>query len=288
MIVVVGATGLLGSAICRLLLEDGKPVRALVRSTSERATVGRLQSLGAETLAGDLRDPESLARACRGATHVISTATAIARGESLQATDNESQFNLVDAAAAARVGRFVFVSFLELPLQVPLQDAKRAVEQRLRESGVPYTILRPPLFMELWLGPTMGWEPANGNVRVLGSGDRPTSYISLADVARVAVAVVDNPQAENRIVDFAGDFVSPNELVTFLREDTGRAVAVEHVPVEALRAEYEAAPDPLSATFAGLALGAALGTDDLTPGIRKYVPEPVSARSFLRQQLAAS
>jgi uncharacterized protein YbjT (DUF2867 family) len=288
MILVVGATGFLGSEICRLLLEDGAPVRAFVRPSSDPATVERLQSLGAETVQGDLRDPESVGRACMGATQAISTATAIARGESLQATDSEGQLNLVDAAAEAGVGRVVFVSFLEVPVQVPLQDAKRAVEQRLRDSGMPYTILRPTLFMELWLGPIMGWEPANGRVRVLGDGDRPTSYISLGDVARVAVAATQDPEAENMVLTFAGDYAAPNDLVAALMEGAGRELAVERVPVEALRAEYEAAADPTAATFAGLALAAALGTDDLTPGIRKYVPEPVSARAFLLQQATAA
>ena len=51
---VVGATGRLGSAICRLLAVEGKPFRALVRSVSDPATVGMLRDLDAKLANGDL------------------------------------------------------------------------------------------------------------------------------------------------------------------------------------------------------------------------------------------
>jgi nucleoside-diphosphate-sugar epimerase len=52
MILVVGATGLLGGEICRRLSERGQPVRALARRTSDTAMVQRLKSLGAEIVQG--------------------------------------------------------------------------------------------------------------------------------------------------------------------------------------------------------------------------------------------
>src|SRR5438445_3363668 len=67
MILVVGATGLLGGEICRRLRERGHPVRALARETSDPAKVQRLTSLGAEIMRGDLKDRASLDQACRGA-----------------------------------------------------------------------------------------------------------------------------------------------------------------------------------------------------------------------------
>ena len=109
---VVGATGFLGSEICRLLAEDGRPVRALVRRTSEPGKVARLRSLGAEIVEGDLADPGSLERACTGASAVLSTATAISTGGSLQETDEQGHANLIEAARETEVGHFIFVSFV--------------------------------------------------------------------------------------------------------------------------------------------------------------------------------
>jgi uncharacterized protein YbjT (DUF2867 family) len=57
---VVGATGFLGGEICRLLAAEGKPVRALVRATSDQGKVAQLESLNIEVVRGDLKDRPSL------------------------------------------------------------------------------------------------------------------------------------------------------------------------------------------------------------------------------------
>jgi len=111
---VVGATGLLGSEICRALAAEGKPVRALVRTTSDQSRVAQLESLGVEIAVGDLKDPSSLDAACRGASTVISTASAtISRqeGDSIQTVDLEGQLSLINAANAAGISQFVLISF---------------------------------------------------------------------------------------------------------------------------------------------------------------------------------
>lgn len=61
---IAGATGMVGSEICRLLKAQGKPVRALVRKSSAPEKVAALRALGAEIVVGDLKDPASLAAAC--------------------------------------------------------------------------------------------------------------------------------------------------------------------------------------------------------------------------------
>jgi len=72
---VVGATGMVGSEICRLLIAAGKPVRGLVRATSDPAKVDQLKGYGVEVVQGDLRDRASLDAACQGVTAAISTAS---------------------------------------------------------------------------------------------------------------------------------------------------------------------------------------------------------------------
>ena len=74
MTLVIGATGLLGMEVCRRLKATAHPVRALVRRTSDAAKRAELQTLGAELIEGDLKDPASLRRACTGVQSVISTA----------------------------------------------------------------------------------------------------------------------------------------------------------------------------------------------------------------------
>src|SRR5882757_1671464 len=71
MILVVGATGMVGSEICQRLSRRGEKVRALVRTTSSTEKVALLRGSGAEVWVGDLKNPDSLAGACRGVNAVI-------------------------------------------------------------------------------------------------------------------------------------------------------------------------------------------------------------------------
>ncbi len=71
MILVVGATGLVGSAVCHRLIKRGETVRALIRATSSNEKVEALRSSGAELFVGDLKEPQSIAAACRGVSAVI-------------------------------------------------------------------------------------------------------------------------------------------------------------------------------------------------------------------------
>ena len=134
---VVGATGNVGGAVCKALTGQQKPLRAMVRETSDPERVRRLEELGAEVVHGELRDPASLARACAGATTVVSGATAIRSigTDSITAVDRDGQNALVDAAREAGVGHFVYVSYTRnIDSDDPLTQAKRAVEERLRAS----------------------------------------------------------------------------------------------------------------------------------------------------------
>src|SRR3954465_1389065 len=92
MILVAGATGNLGGEICRRLRERGKPVRAMVRTTSDKARVEKLQQSGVELIIADLKDPGSLEAACQGVSTVITTATTVLStqpGDSTESVDLE-------------------------------------------------------------------------------------------------------------------------------------------------------------------------------------------------------
>src|SRR3954453_1498942 len=111
MVLVVGATGLVGFEICQRLAKRGERVRALVREASSKTRVQTLRACGAELVNGDLKDPQSLAAACDGVGSVISTASSMLTrqtGDSIETVDAAGQLNLVQAAQDAGVGRFVF------------------------------------------------------------------------------------------------------------------------------------------------------------------------------------
>lgn len=284
---VVGATGVLGGEICSRLAEAGKPVRALVRKSSGPEKVAALERRGIELAYGDLTDRKSLDAACRGVRTVYSTATAIQsrqEGNTLERVDREGQANLVAAAADAGVARFVFVSFRVggRDFDFPLQAAKRETAERLKESGIPWTVIEASIFMEVWLGPHLGFDAKNARARVFGSGDQKISYVSYKDVAAIAIAAAENDEARNRTIEVGGpEALSPNEVIRIFEERSGRRFDVERVPESALKEMKSKATNPVEETFAGLMLLCAGGDEiDMRETLRRYPVRMTTVREY--------
>jgi uncharacterized protein YbjT (DUF2867 family) len=103
--------------------------------------------------------------------------------------DLEGTLALIDSAERAGVKRFVYVSYSgNIREDSPLETAKRRCESRLLDSAMEAVILRPSYFMEVWLSPALGFDPANGAARIYGDGEGKVSYISGTDVASFAIA----------------------------------------------------------------------------------------------------
>ena len=289
MILVSGSTGYVGGHVCRSLLAHGQAVRALVRASSDAGRMALLREAGAELAIGNLRDAASLARACRGAEVVISTASASSAprdGDTVSNVDGAGQIALIDAAREAGVRHFIFVSYSGgLQLDCPLHTAKRSVEAHLRASGMTWTVLRPTAFMEVWLSPQLGFDVPNGVVTIYGSGGAPVSYISLHDVARFCVDVVGNAAAANAVLELGGpDAVTPLQAVRIAEDVSGRQLDITHVPVEALEAQYNGAIDPLQKSFAALMLGLANGdVIDMRSTLRVFPGTLRSVRHFMQE-----
>lgn len=268
MILVAGATGYVGGEVCRRLAAAGKPVRALVRPTADQGRITPLRQAGVETVAGDLKDRRSLDAACRGVRAIVSTAAAITSrqpGDSFQTVDLDGQRSLIDAARAAGVAHFVFVSVSgRFPTDDnPLISAKRQVEDYLERSGMTYTIFRPTNFMEVWLSPMLGFDPMNGRARIYGTGRNKRSWISLGDVAEFAVRALNIPAARNATIELGGpEALSYLDVVRIFEDVTGRSIEVDHIPEEALRMQRDAATNPLDKTFAALMLATA-GSEEI-------------------------
>jgi len=293
MILVVGSTGLLGREICRRLAAKGKPTRALVRASSDQAKVAELKGYGAEIVVGDLRDRASLDAACQGVTAVVSTVSSIpfsyVPGQNdLQTVDLEGVTHLIAAAEAAGVGHFVYISFPPMEVEFPLQDAKRAVEQRLRSSGLDYTILRPTFFAEVWLSPALGFDYANRKAQLYGTGLNPISWISFQDVAHFAVESLDRPAARNVTLELGGpQALAPAEVVKIFEQVGGQPFEVQHVPEEALRAQCAASADPMQKCFAAMMAAAAAGNAiDMSETLKSFPVQLRSVHEYARQVLA--
>jgi uncharacterized protein YbjT (DUF2867 family) len=259
MYLVVGATGPvgLGGEICRLLRAEGKPVRALGRPTADPTRVAQLRNIGVEFVEGDLKNQASLHAACQGIHTVISSATTtVSRqsGDTIEAVDLAGQLQLADAAKTAGVERYLYTSFSGgIEGDFPLRNAKRGVEQYLKQSGLAYTILRPTYFMEVWLSPIVGFDYPNAQATIYGKGEQPISWIARDDVARFAVLCLDHPAARNATLELGGpEALSPLEVVRIFEEVGGRPFEVQHVTAQAIQMQQSAAQDSLQQSFASL------------------------------------
>jgi uncharacterized protein YbjT (DUF2867 family) len=251
-----------GAEICRRLTGRGAKVRALIRPTSSPDKLAFLRECGADLCVGDLKEPASLDGACEGVDAVISTASStLSRqaGDSIESVDSQGQVNLVGAAKAAHIDRFVFVSFRRhAGISSPLGDAKARVETAIQELN--FTTIQASWFMEVWLSPMLGFDYPNAAARIYGPGTSPISWVSYRDVAEMCCVALTHRAAEHRTIEFGGpEPLSPLEVVARFEGIEGRPFKLEHIPEEALRAQLAEAKDSMQKSFAALTLGYLLG-----------------------------
>ena len=287
-VLVVGATGFLGMEICRLLAASNKTVKALVRQSSDPEKVKALENLGIETVTGDIKDRRSLDQAFRDVEKVISTASSTlskVTGDSIETVDHLGQLNVIDAAQKAGVKKFVFISFPESHVQFPLQDAKRSAEDVLIKSGMDYTILRPTFFMEIWLGPYLGFDIRNRKATVYGHGVNKVSWISLKDVARFAVQSLDNDRTTNKILELGGpEALSPLDVIKLAENADGHSFELQYVPEEIINNQKNNSENPLEQSFSALMLTLAAGTEIDMVEVLKIMPvQLISVDEYIRE-----
>ncbi|SEO23662.1 Uncharacterized conserved protein YbjT, contains NAD(P)-binding and DUF2867 domains [Halogranum amylolyticum] len=201
-VLVAGASGGTGRRLLERLATTDVRVRALTRSCRK---VDDLEALGAdEVVVGDLLDPADAATAAKGCDAVlcaVGTTPGLADLLGEPVVDDAGVRNLVNAAVAADVDRFVLESSLgvgdsreQAPLGLRLVlwrylAAKNRAEAWLRSSGLTYTVFRPGKLTD---------DPASGDVLVGEGGATVSGAISRDDVARLMVAALSTPEAADR------------------------------------------------------------------------------------------
>src|SRR5262249_114979 len=260
-------------------------------TSSQQEKVNGLHELGVETVTGDMKDPQSLYQAFENVDEIISTATSTIshrEGDSIETVDLAGQLNVAEAASAAGVQHVVFISFPPMTPEFPLQSAKRAVEHRLKSKNFTYTILQPTYFMEIWLGPVLGFDFAHAKAVIYGRGKNKISWIAIKDVASFALASINNPVPPNRVIQLGGsDDLGVMDAVEIFEQESGQTFELQNVPDEALRAQMAAAQDSLGKTLSGLMIGLnEVGTIDMKGTLRNFPIQLTSVREYARQVIA--
>jgi uncharacterized protein YbjT (DUF2867 family) len=225
MILVTGAAGKTGRAVIRALTAKGEAVRALVHRPEQ---VRPVEGVGArEVVVGDMRVQATMGQAAQGARAVYHICPNV--------SPDEVAIGQVAIAAArlAGVEHFVYHSVLHPQVEaMPHHWLKLHVEERLFESGLPYTILQPAVYMQNVLA---HWD------QIVGQGVYPVPYavetrlgmVDLEDVAEAAAAVLTEPGHAGAVYELAGtEVLSQVEVVTILGQQLERPVRAEAVSLE--------------------------------------------------------
>lgn len=256
MLLIVGGTGSLGMSVVKGLTASGKKVVALVRDVaSDKAKA--LKSAGATLVVGDLKTRATLDAALKGVDTVVCTASSTMsrrEGDSIETVDQKGLQNLIDAADAVNVKRFVFVSFSRnIGNDFPLSVAKRAAEKRLESSKIDYTILLPSYFAETWFSPAVGFDTGSGKVRIYGDGKSKVSYVAREDVAKATIACVDNPKVSRKAIPIGGPkALSQLDAVALAEKATGRKMQLEFMTADQIAGARRDTKDSLTQSFLGL------------------------------------
>ena len=281
-ILIVGGTGRVGQEVALALTRRGSSVTAMLRGGRNHAGSKHLLDAGINVVEGDLRNSNGLSDAVRGFETIFCSATSMPSGanDGLRLVDHDGTRSLIEAAEKQRVKRFIYVSYSgNIRIDSPLESAKRDCEDRLIASTMETCILRPSYFMDVWLTPMLGFDPANGSARIYGSGDAKVSFISSSNVADFAVAVATTPQREkNTILEIGGpEPLSQLDAVRIFEKTMAKEMKVDHVPVEALKAQHESS-DPLARSFGALMLAYASG-DEISASLETARHHQIRLRS---------
>ena len=262
-IAVVGATGLQGGATIRALLGANAPVRALARRTDSDAARA-LSELGADVVAADLDDPESLRAAFTGVDGVFAMTTPLLRPGYELRVDLEVTHGhaIADAAAAASVPHVVYSSVggAERHTGIPHFDSKRDIEEYLVAQGLSTTFVRPVFFMDNFAHfapPTM--EDGTLVVRLPLPPRIPLQMITADDIGAVAAAAALDPdRVTGGSIEIAGDELTGEQIAEAYQHRYDVPARYQPLPIEVLggdadqRAMFEwyAHPPSFQADFA--------------------------------------
>jgi nucleoside-diphosphate-sugar epimerase len=217
-IAVAGATGNLGGRIVSALLERGAHVCALVRTGTDSDKSEKLEHRGAKVARVDMSRVSELARACAGASCVVSAL------QGLRDVIVDVQSVLLDAAVAAGVPRFVpsdySIDFTKLPAGENRNlDLRRAIHERLDKASIAATSILNGAFSELLISRMPLLDLDAKRVSYWGNADQRMDFTTIDNTAAFTAAAALDASAP-RILRIAGDQKSARELAAVAGEVT--------------------------------------------------------------------
>jgi NAD(P)H dehydrogenase (quinone) len=225
MITVTGVTGKLG----RVVVEDLLTRVPAADLTAVARTPDKAADLGIEVRQGDYEDPASLRTAFAGTDVLL----LVSSPDVTPGVRPRQHGNAINAAVEAGVGRIVYTSALHAQDGPSFLADHGVTENLLRDSGLPYTLLRNTFYEEVLVNPGLREAVANGELRGADNGV-PVNFATLRDLALAASAVLTADGQEGVVHELRGPLWTVADLAATVAEVAGSPVAYRAVEADTL------------------------------------------------------
>jgi len=272
-VLVTGTSGHLGHLTVLALLDRGVPASEIVATARDLTAIADLAERGVQTRRADYGDPASLDAALAGVDRVL-LVSSNAVGARL-----EHHRNVIDAAARAGVALLAYTSVLRADTSsLGLAVDHLATEDALKQSGVPFTLLRNGWYTENY---TENTAAALASGQVLGAaGEGRISAATRSDFAEAAAVVLAEGDHAGAVYELAGDDAfTMAEYAAALGAATGREIGYTDLPAEEYAAALESAgvPAPFAQLLAGSDVGIAAGDlEDRSGTLSRLIGRPTT------------
>jgi NADH dehydrogenase len=232
-VLITGATGFVGRAVCEAVVREGHSVRGMARGSRSQAL--ETPDVGMDWFRGSVLSPDDLRRALQGCDAVIHLVGIIGEigDQTFERVHQEGTLRVVEAALSSGVRRMIHMSALGTrPAAVSrYHQTKWAAEEAVRGSGLDWTVFRPSViygpgdgFVNLFARMSR-WSPV---LPVIGRGTALLQPVSVDGVARAFARAIDSKAAVCQTYDLCGPdrLTLPQVLQAILRTTRRRRMMV--------------------------------------------------------------
>jgi uncharacterized protein YbjT (DUF2867 family) len=227
-ILVTGATGNQGGAVARNLLRAGFRVKVLTRNPAG-ARAQALKKLPLEVIQGDLNQGATFRDQLEGVDGIFSVQTF----QDGVKKEIKQGITLANLAKEYYVGHFLYssVSGADVATGVPHWESKLEIEKHIRQSGLPFTIIRPTSFYENFLIPQVRDWLLKGKLVSPVRKDKAQQFISTTDVGKISARIFTDPAGYlGKTVTLAAEQLNLEQVAAIFSDGLGREMQYQKMP----------------------------------------------------------
>ena len=224
-ILVTGATGLQGLAVVKALLLSGWKVRAMIHNP-DNAHISHFKELGVEIIHADLDEFHSLITAMKNIYGVFSV---IPSDPEDPETEIRRGKKIAEAASKTNVQHFIYSSMYGTTGKSGISyfEVKWQIESYIKQSGLPFTILRPAFFMENFLASRTVLLSLLSSIL----GHSTLHMTCTADIAKMVAFSFANPEKTiGKILDVTSDNLTIDQVQDLMKSRNGKKPLIIRIP----------------------------------------------------------